>query len=92
MFWIIIQNIDVQVIGFDGIRFFGDKNYLCSTIVQPIPDIAKMCVRLLLDENWREKPSFCAGRRHFCSRDRTAFRLQAVLRQNYRWIHKGFQG
>ena len=48
---------DVQVIGFDGIRFFGDKNYLCSTIVQPIPDIAKMCVRLLLDENWREKPS-----------------------------------
>lgn len=48
---------DVQVIGFDGIRFFGDKNYLCSTIVQPIPDIAKMCVRLLLDENWREKSS-----------------------------------
>lgn len=48
---------DVQIIGFDGIRIFGDKNYLCSTIVQPIPDIAKMCVQLLLDENWREKPS-----------------------------------
>lgn len=48
---------DVQIIGFDGIRFFGDKEYLCSTIVQPIPDIAKMCVRLLLDEDWQEKPS-----------------------------------
>lgn len=48
---------DVQMIGFDGIRFFGDKNYLCSTIVQPVPDIAEMCVKLLLDGNWREKPS-----------------------------------
>lgn len=48
---------DIQIIGFDGIRFFGDKDYLCSTIVQPIPDIAKMCVRLLLDDTMQEKPS-----------------------------------
>lgn len=48
---------DVQVIGFDGIRFFGDKNYICSTIVQPVAEIATMCVSLVLDENMPEKPS-----------------------------------
>lgn len=48
---------DVQVIGFDGIRFFGDNNYICSTIVQPVTDIAKMCVNLVLDENMLDKPS-----------------------------------
>ncbi|MDE7415684.1 MAG: LacI family DNA-binding transcriptional regulator [Lachnospiraceae bacterium] len=48
---------DVQVIGFDGIHFFRDIDYVCSTIVQPIPDIAKMCVRLLLDETMQEKSS-----------------------------------
>lgn len=48
---------DVQVIGFDGIRFFGDNNYICSTIVQPVAEIAKVCVSLVLDENIPEKPS-----------------------------------
>lgn len=48
---------DVQVIGFDGIRFFGDNNYICSTIVQPVAEIAKVCVSLVLDENMPEKPS-----------------------------------
>lgn len=48
---------DVQLIGFDGIRFFGDKDYICSTIVQPVAEIAKMCVSLLLEENMPEKPS-----------------------------------
>ncbi len=35
---------DVQVIGFDGTRHFGDMDYTCSTIVQPVHDIAEMCV------------------------------------------------
>ena len=48
---------DVQLIGYDGIRFFGDTDYLCSTIVQPVPDIAELCVKLLLDKTMREKPS-----------------------------------
>ena len=48
---------DVQLIGFDGIRFFGDKEYVCSTIVQPVEEIARMCVSLLLEENMPEKPS-----------------------------------
>jgi DNA-binding LacI/PurR family transcriptional regulator len=41
---------DVQVIGYDGIRQFGDSNYICSTIEQPVPEIAKMCVDLLLQD------------------------------------------
>lgn len=47
---------DVQVIGFDGIRVFGDKNYLCSTIVQPVQEIAEMCVEQLLRDDRMEKP------------------------------------
>lgn len=47
---------DVQVIGFDGIRHFGNKDYVCSTIVQPISEIAEMCVELLLQENMQTKP------------------------------------
>lgn len=47
---------DVQIIGFDGVSIFGDKNYVCSTIVQPIPEIAEMCVELLLQENMTTKP------------------------------------
>ena len=47
---------DVQVIGFDGTRHFGDQEYTCSTIVQPVPEIAEMCVELLLQENRQAKP------------------------------------
>lgn len=47
---------DVQLIGFDGIRSFGDIDYYCSTIVQPVPEIAEMCVDLLLRENMMVKP------------------------------------
>lgn len=47
---------DVQMIGFDGLRDFGDGNYICSTIVQPVPEIAEMCVELLLQENMTTKP------------------------------------
>jgi LacI family transcriptional regulator len=47
---------DVQVIGYDGIRQFGDSNYICSTIEQPVPEIAKMCVDLLLQDKTDRKP------------------------------------
>lgn len=43
---------DVQVIGFDGARYFGDRDrYICSTIVQPVQEIAEMCVELLVQES-----------------------------------------
>ena len=47
---------DVQVIGFDGSRFFGDGEYVCSSIIQPIPEMAEMCVDLLLQENMTAVP------------------------------------
>lgn len=47
---------DVQIIGFDGIRHFGDGEYICSTIVQPVQEIAEMCVEFLLQENMSAKP------------------------------------
>lgn len=42
---------DVQMIGFDGTRNFFDREYYCSTIVQPIEDIAETSVDLLLNES-----------------------------------------
>ncbi len=51
---------DIQVIGFGGVSIFGDGNYLCSTIVQPVREIAEMCVELLLRDGWAEKlPLVC---------------------------------
>lgn len=47
---------DVQLIGFDGIRHLGFQDLVCSTIVQPIAEIAEMCVELLLQENMMVKP------------------------------------
>lgn len=47
---------DVQVIGFDGNRHLGVQDYICSTIVQPVPEMAEMCVELLLQENMPVKP------------------------------------
>lgn len=47
---------DVQLIGFDGTRTFGNMDYHCSTIIQPVPEMAEMCVDLLLRENTLTKP------------------------------------
>jgi len=46
---------DIQVIGFDGIRLF-EFDFICSTIIQPVPEIAEMCVEILLQENMQTKP------------------------------------
>ena len=48
---------DVQVVGFDGIRHFGDLDYICSTIVQPVEDIAEICVNLVLEKDDAKRPS-----------------------------------
>lgn len=47
---------DVQVIGYDGTQHFGNGDFVCSTIVQPVHEIAEMCVELLLQENMTTKP------------------------------------
>ena len=39
---------DVQIVGYDGARRFGEEEYYCSTIVQPVEEMAQLCVDLLL--------------------------------------------
>ncbi|MDO5545986.1 MAG: LacI family DNA-binding transcriptional regulator [Eubacteriales bacterium] len=40
---------DVQVIGYDGIVDFATGRYICSTIVQPVAEMAETAVRFLLN-------------------------------------------
>ena len=47
---------DVQIIGFDGVRIHGNKDYTCSSIAQPTDKIAEMCVELLLQDSMSIKP------------------------------------
>ncbi|MGM9660905.1 MAG: LacI family DNA-binding transcriptional regulator [Faecousia sp.] len=39
---------DVQMIGYDGIVDFATKRYICSTIVQPVSEMAETAVKFLL--------------------------------------------
>ncbi|MBQ8238523.1 MAG: LacI family DNA-binding transcriptional regulator [Oscillospiraceae bacterium] len=48
---------DVQIIGFDGLRRFGDQELHCSTIVQPVEQIAQTCVNLVLTEDRSAVPA-----------------------------------
>lgn len=59
---------DVQVIGFDGIRVFPGAEHVCSTIVQPVPEIAEMCVNLLLQEKYIRQTAARLPARHLCKR------------------------
>lgn len=64
--WSIIQTLkkmnlrvpeDVQVIGFDGIRMFGDQELAVSTIIQPVQEIAETCVSTVLSKQMSNVPS-----------------------------------
>ena len=47
---------DVQLIGYDGTRAFFTEEYACSTIVQPVKQIAETSVDILV--NWHQaRPS-----------------------------------
>lgn len=48
---------EVQIIGFDGTRHFGDLDLVCSTIVQPVAEIAANCVNLVLSEDLSASPT-----------------------------------
>lgn len=48
---------DVQLIGFDGVRRFGAEELYCSTIVQPVREMAETCVDLLLEPDWARLPA-----------------------------------
>lgn len=47
---------DVQIIGFDGLRKFGNDDYYVSTIVQPVEELAKACVDIVLNDNRTNLP------------------------------------
>ncbi|MCD7813810.1 MAG: LacI family DNA-binding transcriptional regulator [Lachnospiraceae bacterium] len=47
---------DVQIIGFDGIKDYATGQYYCSTIVQPIEQIAQTSVNLLLNSDLSKAP------------------------------------
>lgn len=47
---------DVQMIGYDGIRVFFTEEYSCSTVVQPVTQIAESAVSILMNWN-RSTPS-----------------------------------
>ena len=42
---------DVQIIGYDGIVDFATGRYVCSTIVQPLPQMAERAVEILLGDD-----------------------------------------
>lgn len=44
---------DVQIIGYDGLTDYSTGLPLCSTIVQPLPQMAETAVRVLLDDGER---------------------------------------
>lgn len=48
---------DVQLIGFDGVRRFGAEELYCSTIVQPVREMAETCVNLLLEPDRARLPA-----------------------------------
>ena len=39
---------DVQIVGYDGAQCFGNQEYYCSTIIQPVEEMARLCVDLVL--------------------------------------------
>jgi len=47
---------DVQLIGYDGTQYFGEEEYSCSTIVQPVEEMARLCVELILQSPSRNVP------------------------------------
>jgi LacI family transcriptional regulator len=48
---------DVQMIGFDGITDFWTEKPICSTIVQPVEQIARVAVHAVLNYDSEESPS-----------------------------------
>ena len=58
---------DVQIIGYDGIRHFGDLEYTCSTIVQPVEEMAEMCVELILEKEDSKSPSLICLPIHYAA-------------------------
>lgn len=56
----LVPGKDIQLIGFDGIRYLGMGDPVCSSIVQPVEEIAEMAVEILLqDKSYARPPLIC---------------------------------
>ena len=42
---------DVQIIGYGGLKCFGSQEFCCSTIVQPVEEMAQLCTDLILQSS-----------------------------------------
>ena len=47
---------DVQIVGYDGAQCFGNQEYYCSTIIQPVEEMARLCVDLVLQSTAQSVP------------------------------------
>ena len=45
---------DVQIIGYGGLKCLGGDDFCCSTIVQPVDEMAQLCVDLILHPSRRK--------------------------------------
>ena len=48
---------DVQIIGYDGILDFGTDRLYCSTIIQPVRQMAEAAVNVLLNQDLKSMPA-----------------------------------
>ena len=48
---------DVQIIGYDGIPRFGFDDYACSTILQPLGQMAEAAIDIVLSDDRSNAPA-----------------------------------
>lgn len=72
---------DVQVIGFDGIRMFGNQDLICSTIVQPVQEIAETCVSTVLSKHMSTLPSLICLPVHYAKGGTTRDCLEEIIEE-----------
>lgn len=58
---------DVQIIGFDGLKKFNSEDYYCSTIRQPLREMAETAIQLLLDNDRKSAPALICLPVEYCS-------------------------
>ena len=58
---------DVQIIGYDGIKDHFTGRYTCSTIVQPIADMAEAAVDIILKKDGTSQPALVSLPVHYVS-------------------------
>ena len=58
---------DLQIIGYDGIKDYFTGHFTCSTIVQPITDMAEAAVEMVLNKDNTTQPALVSLPVHYVS-------------------------